>query len=137
MTATDLRKGAHCVLVLHAHLVFVTKYRHRVLHRRHLGRLEVILRERCASHGVDLVEINGEAEHVHLLVNMPPSISISYLVHSLKGTSSRVMRKEFPDLARHYRRDRGLWSDSYFAGSVGGAPLSVLRQYIESQARPT
>ena len=67
---------------------------------------------------------------------MPPSISISYLAHSLKGTSSRVMRKELSDLARHYRRDRGLWSDSVTAGSVGGAPLSVLRQYIESEARP-
>ena len=136
MTASDLALGAHCVFVLHAHLVFVTKHRHRVLHRRHLERLEVILRERCASHGVWLVERNGEAEHVHPLVNMAPSISISYLVHSLKGTSSRVMRTELPELARHYRLDRGLWSDSYFASSVGGAPLSVLRQYIEPQARP-
>ncbi len=123
------------MFVLHAHLC-VAKCRDKVLRRCHLERLEAILRERCASHGVWLVEMSGEAEHVHLLVNMAPSISISYLAHSLKGTSSRVMRKELSDLARYYRRDRGLWSDSVTAGSVGGAPLSVLRQYIEPQARP-
>ena len=60
----------------------------------------------------------------------------SRLVNSLKGVSSRRMRREFPDLARHYYRANRLWSGSYFAGSVGGAPLGVLRQYIEAQNRP-
>ena len=64
MTATNLALGAHCVFVLHAHLVFVTKYRHKVLRRYHLERVEAILRERCASHGVALVEMSGETEHV-------------------------------------------------------------------------
>src|SRR5262249_60412265 len=73
---------------------------------------------------------------VHLLVNFPPKIAIAKLVNSLKGVSSRRMRQEFPDLARHYYRANKLWSGSYFAGSVRGAPLSVVRQYIEQQNRP-
>jgi putative transposase len=68
--------------------------------------------------------------------NLPPTVALSRLVNSLKGVSSRRLRQEFPDLARHYWRARRLWSGSYFAGSVGGAPLDVLRAYIEQQQRP-
>jgi putative transposase len=63
-------------------------------------------------------------------------MAISRLVNSLKGVSSRRLRQEFPDLRQHYWRARRLWSGSYFAGSAGGAPISVLRQYIEQQNRP-
>jgi putative transposase len=116
-------------------LVFVTKYRHAVFTAAHLERLEAILRAVCADFECDLVEFNGEANHVHLLVRFPPKVALSRLVNSLKGVSSRRLRQEFPDLARHYWRGR-LWSGSYFAGSVGGAPLGVLRAYIERQNRP-
>ena len=68
-----------------------------------------------------MVEYNGEAEHVHLLVTYPPTVQLSRLVNSLKGVSSRRLRQEFPELARHYWRARRLWSGSSFAGSVGGA----------------
>jgi putative transposase len=122
--------------VLHAHLVFLTKYRHGVFDDRHLTRLEEIMRAVCADFETELVEFNGEADHVHLLVNFPPKVALSKLVNSLKGVSSRRLRQEFPDLARHYWRAQRLWSGSYFAGSVGGAPLTVLRQYIEQQNRP-
>jgi putative transposase len=84
----DVRTGRHCASRLHAHLVFVTKYRHQVFEDRHLARME------------------------------------------------QIMRTEFPDLVRHYWRVQRLWSGSYVAGSVGGAPLSVVRQYIEQQNRP-
>jgi len=69
-------------------------------------------------------------------VNFPPTVAISRLVNSLKGVSSRRLRQEFPDLRQHYWRAGRLWSGSYFAGSAGGAPISVLRQYIEQQDRP-
>lgn len=124
------------MFILHAHLVFVTKYRHQVFGSRHLERMEEIMRDVCADFGAELREFNGEAEHVHLLVNFPPTMTISRLVNSLKGVSSRRLRQEFPDLRRHYWRAKRLWSGSYFAGSVGGAPISVLRQYIEQQDRP-
>lgn len=73
---------------------------------------------------------------MHLVVNLPPKVALSRLVNSLKGVSSRWMRQEFPDPERHYWRAKRLWSGSYFAGSVGGAPLDVLRRYIEQQQRP-
>ena len=132
----DIRTGRHCAFMLHAHLVFVTKYRHRVFGDRHLARMEEIMRAICDDFEVQLVEFNGEANHVHLLVNFPPKVALSKLVNSLKGVSSRRLRQEFPDLVRHYWRAQRLWSGSYFAGSVGGAPLSIVQQYIEQQNRP-
>ncbi|WP_169981231.1 IS200/IS605 family transposase [Microbispora sp. H10836] len=132
----DIRTGRHCVFVLHAHLVFLTKFRHRVFTGAHLERMEQIMRDVCADFETELAESNGEASHVHLLVHFPPKIALSRLVNSLKGVSSRRMRQEFPELARHYYRANKLWSGSYFAGSVDGAPISVLRQYIEQQNRP-
>jgi putative transposase len=117
-------------------LVFVTKFRHKVFGDRHLARMEEIMRAVCADFETELVEFNGENNHVHLLVNFPPKVAPAKLVNSLKGVSSRRIRQEFPDLRRHYYRANKLWSGSYFAGSVGGAPLSVVRQYIEQQNRP-
>jgi REP-associated tyrosine transposase len=134
---SDIRTGRHRVFILHVHLVFVTKYRHPVFTAQHLERMEEIMRDVCADFGAELAEFNGEAEHVHLLVNFPPAVAVSRLVNSLKGVSSRRLRQEFPDLRRHYWRANRLWSGSYFAGSAGGAPISVLRQYIEQQNRPS
>jgi putative transposase len=119
-----------------AHLVFVTKFRHQVFTGRHLARLEEIMRDVCADFEAELTEFNGEGQHVHLLVNFPPKMAVAKLVNSLKGVSSRRMRTEFPELARHYYRANKLWSGSYFAGSVGGAPLSMLKTYIEDQNQP-
>ncbi|MFD8695130.1 IS200/IS605 family transposase [Kitasatospora purpeofusca] len=135
------RTGRHCAFVLHAHLVFVTKYRHKVFADRRLTRPdptrpEEIMRSVRQDFEVELVEFDGEINHVHLLVNFPPRVALSRLVNSLKGVSSRRMRQEYPELVRHYWRAQRLWSGSYFAGSVGGAPLSTVRQYIEQQIRP-
>jgi putative transposase len=134
-TENDIRHGRHCVFLLHAHLIFVTKYRGRVFSDEHLRHLEEIFGSVCTDFGAELVEVNGETDHVHLLVNYPPKVAVSNLVNSLKGVSARIMRRDHPDLARRFWRGH-LWSPSYFAGSVGGAPLSVLRQYIENQQRP-
>lgn len=101
-------------------MVFVTKYRWRVFSADHLRHLEEIFRAVCADFEAELAQFNGETDHVHLLVNYPPA---------------RIMRRDHPDLARRFWRGH-LWSPSYFAGSVGGAPLSVLRQYVENQQRP-
>lgn len=117
--------------------MFVTKFRHDVFTDTHMRRLEEIFTAVCADFDTELVEFNGETDHVHLLVNFPPKVAISHLVNSLKGVSSRHLRREFPELERHYWRTQRLWSGSYFAGSVGGAPISMLKKYIENQTRPT
>ena len=129
--------GRHRVFILHAHLVFVTQYRHPVFTAAHLDRMKQVMQDVCADFGCDLAEFNGETNHVHLLVNFPTTVAISRVVNSLKGVSSRRLRQEFPDLRAHYLRAKRLWSGSYFTGSVGGAPISVLRQYIEQQNRPS
>jgi putative transposase len=118
-------------------LVFLTKYRHKVLGPAHLERMQEIMRDVCADFGAELAECNGEPGHVHLLVNFPPTVTISRLVNSLNRVSSRRLRQEYPDLRQHYWRARRLWSGSYFAGSARGAPISVLRHYIEQQDRPS
>ncbi|WP_406357622.1 IS200/IS605 family transposase [Streptomyces sp. NBC_01635] len=132
----EIRTGRHCVFVMHVHLVFVTKFRHGVFTDDHLVRMEEIMRSVCADFECELVEFNGETSHVHLLVNFPPKVAVAKLVNSLKDVSSRRLRQEFPDLVRHYWRASKLWSGSYFAGTGGGAPLSVIRQYVEQQNRP-
>ena len=99
-----IRTGRHCVSALHAHLVFVTKFRHRVFSDRHPARMQEIMRAVCADFETELVEFNGENNHVHLLVTFPPKVALAKLVNSLKGVSSRRMRQEFPDLVRHYYR---------------------------------
>ncbi len=103
---------------------------------RRLKRLEEVFRSVREDFECQLVELNGGANHVQLLVNFPPKVALSRLVNSLKGVSSRRMHQEFPELARRSRRDKRLWSGSYFAGSVGKAPIEVVCQYIEQQERP-
>lgn len=122
--------------MMHVHLVFITKYRGRVFDNRHLETLQQILEKVCGDFDCDLVEFNGETDHVHLLVNYPPKVAISKLVNSLKGASSRKLKRYHPELEQPAYLKNALWSPSYFAGSVGGAPISVLQQYIEQQTRP-
>lgn len=134
----EIRTGRHVVFCLHAHLVFTTKRRGKVLTKQHLERLKRIFEEVCADFDVELREFNGESDHVHLLVNYPPKVRLSELVNRLKGVSSRLLKKEFPEILSFWsvRKSRGvLWTPSYFAGSVGGAPLPILKQYIENQGR--
>lgn len=134
----ELRTGRHVVFTLHAHLVFTTKRRGKVLTPSHLDRLRAIFASVCTDFEVELREFNGERDHVHLLVFYPPKVRLSEVVNSLKGVSSRLLKKEFPEIASFWsvKKSRGvLWTPSYFAGSVGGAPLSVLKQYIENQSR--
>lgn len=132
----DLRRGRHCVSALHAHLVFVTKYRRRVFDAAAIDRLRKLFAGVCADFGAHLVEMAGEHDHVHLLVEYPPKVPISGLVNSLKGASSRVLRRERPDIARRHYRAGALWSPSYFVASCGGAPLEIVKQYIDQQATP-
>jgi putative transposase len=94
------------------------------------------MREVCSSFEVELREFNGEADHVHLLVHYPPKVALSKLINSLKGVSSRYLQAEYTGRINRIGMESVFWSRSYFAGSCGGAPLTVIRQYIESQQRP-
>ena len=134
--SNDLRRGRHVVFNLHVHLVFVAKYRRKVFTKEILDDMRGILESVCTDFEAQLVEFEGEDDHVHLLVNYPPKVSISKLVNSLKGVSSRMIRqKNYPSI-REKLWGGALWSPSYFAGSCGGAPISIIRQYIEQQNTP-
>lgn len=134
--STGYRKGRNCVFNLHVHLVFVAKYRKLVFTKEILDDLKTIFNSVCLNFGAELVEFDGEKDHVHLLVNYPPKVSVSSLVNSLKGVSSRLIRKKnYPVIKKALWKD-SLWSPSYFASSCGGAPISIIRQYIEQQQTP-
>lgn len=92
--------------------------------------------EVCDSFGAELVDFNGEHYHVHLLVHYPPKVALSTLVNSLKGVSARLLRKEYDTHVRRYLWGGHFWSPSYFAASCGGAPLSIVKEYIDNQRRP-
>ena len=126
------RRENHSVSDLKAHLIFVTKYRHRVLTTEGLG----VIRQACETVAQKMnfrvVEFNGEADHVHLLVEYPPKLSISQMVNALKGVSSR--RYGQAGLPKPGNR-KALWTPNHFSASVGGAPLEVLKQYITNQKK--
>ena len=135
MENSCIRRGRHCIFALHAHLVFVTKYRGRCFTTKHLAILQKSFTEVCTDFGASLKEMNGDRDHVHLLITYPPTVSLSKLVNSLKGVSSRLLRKQ---MAEDFETFFGphLWSPSYFVASCGGAPLTIIQEYIKNQDSP-
>jgi len=122
------------MFALHVHLVFVTKYRRKVLTEAAHETLREIFARICQEFEARLVEANGEDDHVHLLVEYPPKMALSKLVNSLKHVSSGRLMHFHPGIAQRYYQGV-LWSSSYFAASCGGAPLSIIRQYVEDQRK--
>ncbi|WP_427006050.1 IS200/IS605 family transposase [Pseudarthrobacter sp. H2] len=132
----DIRRGRSAIWNMHVHLVFVTKYRRKVFDDAMLATCERVMRETCQDFGATLTGFNGGEDHVHLLVHYPPTVEVSKLVNSLKGVSSRMLRKDHSARVQQFLWGGHFWSPSYFAGSCGGAPLEVVKEYIESQKRP-
>lgn len=121
---------------MHVHLVFITKYRPGVFNDEMLTACENTMRKVCEDFEAELKEFNGETDHVHLLVQYPPKVAVSTLVNSLKGVSSRILRRDFTARMNRAITHERFWSPSYFAASSGDAPLTMMRQYIEQQRRP-
>ena len=128
----EIRTGRHCVFNMHVHLVFVAKYRRDVFTKVMLETMHEVFERVCLDFEAELVEFDGEHDHVHLLVNYPPKIAISSLVNSLKGASSRILRTKHPEI-KNKLWGNALWSPSYFAASCGGAPIGIIKQYIQQQ----
>ena len=132
----EIRQGRHCVFKMHVHLVFVTKYRRGVFTKAILQDLQGIFASACVDFEATWVEFDGEDDHVHLLVEYPPKVTVSKLVNSLKGVSSLLIRKRDSPSIKKRLWGKALWSPSDFAGSCGGAPIEIIRQYIEQQQTP-
>jgi putative transposase len=120
------RKERHSVTDLKIHLICVTKYRRPVLNDDGLKLIEQSFREVGLKMNFQILEFNGEMDYVHALIEYPPKLSISQITNSLKGVSSR----RYGQAGYKKPHQESLWSPSYFAVSVGGATIEVLKQYI-------
>ncbi|MFE2421139.1 IS200/IS605 family transposase [Streptomyces hokutonensis] len=100
------------------------------------GRRRGVRGWRSQSFGAEPAEFNGEGDHTHLLAHYPPKIALSKLVNSLKGVSSRCLRAEYTGRINRIGTGSAFWAPSYFVGSCGGAPLSIVKDYVENQKRP-
>ena len=129
-------KSSHSSYLLQAHIIFVTKYREKKFTNEILEMTERLIHREIEKMKGALVEFNGEADHVHMIVSYSPSLSVSRLVQALKSVTGRELKLYFPELNQVAWRKNVLWSAGYFACSVGGAPIEVLKQYIEQQDRP-
>lgn len=127
------RLERHSVTDLKAHLVCVTKYRRSVFTGESINLIEKSFREVAEKMNFQVLEFNGEDNHVHALIEYPPKLSISQIVNALKGVSSR----RYGQAGYKKPHREALWSPSYFAISVGGAPLEILKEYIKNQEKPS
>jgi putative transposase len=114
----------------HYHVIWCPKYRRKVLVQAIEARLKEILQAACAEYQAEIEELEVMPDHVHMVVSVDPQFGIHRLVKLLKGRSSHLLRQEFPPLKRKLPT---LWTNSYFVATVGGAPLAVIKQYIEQQ----
>ena len=112
------------------HVVWCPKYRRSVITGDVELRLKQIVREVCGELGAEIIEMETMPDHIHLLVEVDPQFGIHRLVKRIKGRSSRILRQEFKSLKS---RLPTLWTNSYFVSTVGGAPLAIIKQYIEQQ----
>lgn len=137
MKKQELKHLFHCTFNLNYHLVIVTKYRRKCITSKMLDRLKTICTLLTQKWECELLEFNGEADHIHLLLSLNPKVAPSTFVNNLKTVSSRLIRKEFQEhLNKIYWKKPVFWSRSYCILSCGGAPLSVIKQYIEQQNEP-
>lgn len=135
--STNLHSHRHCVYRINLHIVFVTKYRRKVINADILKSLEAIFSKLCQNQKSELIEFGGESDHVHLLIDISPDIAPSRLVNTLKTISSRMIRKEFAEHINKFYWKPVFWTGAYCVISAGGAPLEVLKTYIQNQDEPS
>ncbi len=112
------------------HVVWCPKYRRKVLSGKIEVRLKELIQEICTELQSELIELEIMPDHVHLLIEVDPQFGIHKVIKTIKGKTSRILRKEFLLLTTKLPT---LWTNSYFVSTVGGAPLEIIKQYIENQ----
>lgn len=137
MKNNSLNKARGCVYRLSVHMVFVTKYRRKVITKAILNDLEKIFARLCKNQKCELTDFDGETDHCHLLVEMYPDIAPSRLVNTLKTVSSRLTCRDYQAHLDKYYSKPVLWTGAYCIISTGGAPLEIIKQYIQSQDTPS
>ena len=126
----EYKSNSNVVYSCKYHIVWCPKYRRKVLVDGVDDRLKALIRSICKERGFNLIEMEIMPDHVHLLMEVDPQFGIHKAVKLIKGTTSHILRQEFPWLRS---RIPSLWTNSYFVSTVGGAPLSAIKEYIENQ----
>jgi len=130
-------KGFRSVYKLTAHIVLVTKYRKKAINKERLIRLKEIFEQTLLKWDCLLVDFNSESDHCHLIVEFKPDIELSKLIANLKTVSSRLIRKEYPDISQQYFYGKPyFWTGAYFVASCGGVTIEQLKTYVENQSAP-
>jgi putative transposase len=129
------RRNAHCVFRCDYHVVWATKYRRAVLVEGVLAYLKESIKA-LPKHHPDLIikEINGEVDHIHILIAIPPQRSVGSVVRIIKASTAKDLNDKFPFLRKVYWGTRSIWSSGYFVTTVG-ADEQVIRRYIENQGQ--
>jgi len=129
----DYRHGSHTAFSIHLHIVWITKYRKKVLKKEIAVFVRDIIRKECNKSQVDILKGHISKDHVHILVSIPPQQSISRLVQRLKGKSSYLILSQYPHLKKIYW-GRHFWARGYFVRSCGEVTDEVIKHYIETQS---
>lgn len=132
----ELISRARGVSDLKAHLVLTTKYRREVFTSEMLDRLDEILLLLLPKWDCQLIEFNGESDHVHILFRYTPQTDLTKFINNIKYVSSRYLRKEFTQRVEQFYKKDVLWNGSYFIASCGGVTVETLKKYVENQSRP-
>lgn len=128
----EYRAGSHSRYDIKVHVVWITKYRKKVLRGEIAKRVRELVREICLANDVVIVKGHVSIDHIHLLLSYPPTISVSKLVQYLKGKTSRKMLQEYTELRKAFWGQH-LWARGYFAASVGTVTEEIVKEYIEKQ----
>ena len=127
-----MRKGAHTQYDIQYHIVWITKYRKKIITGKIASRLKVLLMQGCSADNITIIKGNIQPDHVHLLISATPSLSIAQIMQYLKGRSSKILQEEFNVFKRKYLGQH-LWSPGYFCRSVGTVTQEIIKAYIEDQ----
>jgi putative transposase len=130
--SAEYRKSSHAVYDIKYHIIWVTKYRYKVLGGNMSKRLRELIRQGCEARGITIVQGSIGKDHVHMLISCPPSLAPSKIVQYLKGRASRLLQEEFPELKKRYWGQH-LWGRGYFCATVGSVDEETIRRYIENQ----
>ena len=130
----NLDNNAHSVFLLHYHLVLVVKYRRQVFDDTVSGRAKEIFEYIAPNYNITLEEWNHDKDHVHVLFRGQPNSEISKFINAYKSASSRLIKKEYPEIKKHLWKDM-FWSQSYCLISTGGVTVDIIKEYIQTQGR--
>ncbi len=128
----NYRKSSHTVYDIKYHIVWITKYRKQILRGEIGERARDLVTETCKANDVEIIKGHVAKDHVHIFVSVPPHISVSKLVQSLKGRSSRKMMMEYKSLSKAFW-GRHMWARGYFVASSGNVTDEIIMKYIEGQ----